>query len=234
MGRDGDGRNGALLRTGISVVDVATTLLDEKADQRIVDVSVEELDGYNPAQVEQRPVRCAQLDSIPWPCRPRVLGATAALPRSMGDETTCQREFTPAEHVAHHWNCNAGAPREAHPLGPGVEIPEGILSSLRWMKECADFEGWAVAQVRRWQRIARQLEPARAKWRSELARDVAAVLPPEYDGPLHREMQAAAGHQDLNLCSDIERGFPVAGVLPDTLQFQSIPAAAMPRFEELD
>eukprot|EP00959_Pyramimonas_sp_CCMP1952_P451992 9463534-Pyramimonas_sp.AAC.1 len=70
------------------------------------------------------------------------------------------------------------------------------------MKECPDFEGWAVAQVRRWQRIARQLEPARAKWRSELASDVAAVLPPEYHGPLHREMLAAAGHQDLNLCSD--------------------------------
>ena len=48
-GRDCDGRTEPALRTGISVVDVAACLLDEKANQRIVDVSTEELGEYNPA-----------------------------------------------------------------------------------------------------------------------------------------------------------------------------------------
>eukprot|EP00959_Pyramimonas_sp_CCMP1952_P237372 4961007-Pyramimonas_sp.AAC.1 len=97
-GRDCGGRTKTELRTGISVVDVAASLFDEKANQRIMDVSTEELGECNPALAEQRPVRCVQLDSTPWPGGPRAPGATADPRRSMGDEADTQHDFTPAEH----------------------------------------------------------------------------------------------------------------------------------------
>eukprot|EP00959_Pyramimonas_sp_CCMP1952_P450052 9423278-Pyramimonas_sp.AAC.1 len=80
------------------------------------------------------------------------------------------------------WRPTRGAPPRSQ------RRDEGMLNSLGWMKDCA--------QVRRWQRIARESELARAKWRSELASDVAAVLPLAHHGLLHREMLAAAGHRD--------------------------------------
>ena len=233
-GINAEGQPRVPVQTGISIVDLAASLLDQEVNARIDCVDTTELAPYDPGQTDRRPVHCAQQDCVPWS---EVKGLIRSVPRAgrcSGDASECSRSLTPEEHIRQHWNAAASVPLEMHPLDQPPEIPEGILSALKWMHECSDFEGWAVAQVRLWQRISRQLEPARLKWREGLAPDVAAVLPPQYHGPLHREMLVASGHQDVHLSDDIARGFPMSGILPDSLQFESVMLGAQPAAQDLE
>ena len=229
-----DGPSPEPVQTGISIVDLAAALLDQEVNARIDDVDTTELAPYDPGQADRRHLQCAQQDCVPWA---EVKGQAWSVPptgRCSGDASECPRSLTPEQHIRQHWNVEASKPLEAHPLDQPPHVPEGILSALKWMRDCGDFEAWAVAQVRLWQRIARQMESARIKWRAGLAPDVAAVLPPQYHGPLHREMLSASGHRDVQLCDDIEHGFPMAGILPDSLQFEALLPGVQPAAQELE
>ena len=220
--------------TGISIVDLAASLLDQDVNSRIDSVDTTELEPYDPREADRRPVQCAQQDCVPWS---EVKGQTRPAPcagRSSGDASECPHSLTPEQHIRQHWNEDASEPVDTHPRDQPPEIPDGIVSALKWIKQCPDFEGWAVAQVRLWQRIAKQLEPARLKWREGLEPDVAAVLPPQYHGPLHREMLIASGHQDVHLSDDIATGFPMSGILPDSLQFEATLTGAQPAAPDLE
>ncbi|CAK0848006.1 unnamed protein product [Prorocentrum cordatum] len=126
--------------------------------------------------------------------------------RCRGGASECARSLIPEQHAQVHWNAAASKSHEAHPLNHPPEVPEVILSALQWMRARAVFEGWAVAQVRLRQRVARRMEPARMKWRAGLAPDVAAALPAQRRGPLRGEMLCASGRRGSQLCDDVGRG----------------------------
>ena len=59
------------------------------------------------------------------------------------------------------------------------------------------------------------------------------MLPPSYNGPLRRELLLASGHEDLSVIDDIQSGFKMHGILPDTRLFDNISQADIPTADSL-
>ena len=85
-----------------------------------------------------------------------------------------------------------------------------------------------------WRRVEATLSDATRTWRAGLSQHVKDVLPPAYNGPLHRELLLASGHDDTEVVADIMAGFRMWGVLPDTRLYETTDIADLPDAAELN
>ena len=152
--------SGATCTTGVAVVDFAAALLDKEAYQHFDRIPRDELPTYTPVHADCPPAGRSAVDSIPWVHRDHSAPTKAragVIPRA---KCGIECALSPPAHIRRHWNVEAGEPSASQPEAPQVDIPPGVRNALDWMRQCDDFERWAVSQVRRWQRVAAYLEPA--------------------------------------------------------------------------
>ncbi|CAK0855107.1 unnamed protein product, partial [Prorocentrum cordatum] len=203
--------------SGISVVDHAAAALRPELTSRMGELEGTPLPDYQPPRVNLRAAGCARADSVP---RRAALGVRIrSRQRSTLPGPGTRPRCSPPNRICRMRRAKCQASR--------------VHSALQWMKHCPDLEHWATAQVARWAEGAHQLAAATAHWRSVLAPEVKTVLPPDYNGPLHRAMLDASGHADLAVCDDIERGFPMAGLMPDSMLFGSADRGHLPNRRDL-
>ena len=224
------GTTNGLQPVGVSIVDYAIDLLQPEFNSRIDELVTTPLPEYQPPAVTLREAGFTRADSVPWLSAP-----PGPMPVSGG---TCSarpvQPLTPVQHIENAWDPLQMRLRTAQPLEQPSQVPAGVHSALKWMHECPDFEDWALAQVRRWTTRGEQLDAATTAWRAALDPDIRAVLPPNYNGPLHREMLEAAGYKGISVCDDIEHGFPMAGIMPDTNMFDTMASGYCPSQKDLD
>ncbi len=106
-------------------------------------------------------------------------------------------------------------------------------NALQWIHDCPNYETWLVQCVLAWKHAAQSKEAERRSWRASLHPSVEKVLPLRYHGPLHAEMVQVSAHSDLQLCTDIAQGFPMAGVLPDSGLFDGVQWHSLPDADAL-
>jgi hypothetical protein len=218
------------------VVEHAARLRDPVTEQEFEGVDhAQQAPFAPPPRIPRRPGP-VHPDTIPW------YGDAAAAPaRHLGATRQCgkaatqvQRTITPVQHIDQAWDHANGQPSAAWAEPPTAPLAAPIRSALLWARDCPDYEQWVIGQVHYWKRVQASLADATRAWRAGLSSHVRDVLPPEYNGPLHRELLLASGHEDTDVIADIMSGFRMRGVLPDTQLFENVESTDLPDAAALD
>ena len=218
------------------MVDYAARLHDPAAEQEFDAVDTNQLPPYAPPPADPLSQQSARRDTIPWyaedtappPQHPAAPG------RAAKGFTQQQRAISPNQHVDMAWDRQQRQPAPQWAEPPAVRPPAPIRSALLWARDCPDYERWVIGQVQYWKRAEASLSDATRAWRAGLSQHVKDVLPPTYNGPLHRELLLASGHDDTEVIADIMAGFRMRGVLPDTRLYEHTDSADLPDAAELD
>ena len=144
------------------------------------------------------------------------------------------RSLTPMDHIRAAWNNGARQLKHTNAVHAAAPVPDGVKHALEWMRTCEDFEAWILSQLHKWTAKRDALQRQTQNWRQQLSKHARAVLPPTYNGPLHEQMLHEAAYQDLQVIKDIESGFPMAGIMPDSCLFHNVPSHELPRPEQLE
>ena len=152
---------------GIEPVDSVAALLDSHADALFDSLSGEAFAEFAPPRVLLCARAWQQRDTVPWFSRQAALQICSSPSRTQRD--VAAEPTSPAQHVAAAWDLELHRPSKHHPLTVPHDVPDGAINALPWMRECPNFEGWLVGQVRRWRAIADGLEPQQKCWRAALS-----------------------------------------------------------------
>ena len=221
---------------GVTMVEHAARLCDPATEQEFESVDQAQQPPYAPPPCNARRPGLAHRDTIPWygdvaAAPPRQLGAPRGLSKAA---TQQQRTVTPVQHIDQAWDQASGQPSAAWAEPPTAPLAAPIRNALLWARDRPDYEQWVIGQVHYWRRVQASLADATRAWRAGLLSHVRDVLPPGYNGPLHRELLLASGHEDTEVIADIMAGFRMRGVLPDTQLFRNKGGADLPDAAALD
>ena len=213
---------------------LAASLRKPEDEAAFEQIDATPLGKYNPPRACLRAQHSARRATIPWPpqqpCRQPLHRARAG----SRNVAAADRSLTPLDHIEAAWDLKTMQQRRADPVHEAASLPAGVKHALNWMKTCGDFEAWILTQLHKWTATRDALSSQTQRWRQQLSEQARAVLPTTYNGPLHEQMLHEAAYHDMQVIRDIERGFPMAGIMPDSCLFDNVPSHELPRPEQLE
>ena len=216
------------------MLECAAALRDVKLEKEFGLVSGHVLESFQEPKIVLRRHGAARNDCVPGSCRPRDHLRPSPPPRPPWSTDGKDRNTKPKDTLLNAWDMKRDVPRETYRRAKPDIVPDTLGDVYKWMRDCPDYENWLVAQMHKWRTMADGMKTVTNEWRAGLSRHVKDVLPDTYNMPVHRAMLEAIGYHDVRVCDDIQNGFKMRGLVPDSMLYEHLAPEYIPSAKDLE